>query len=161
MSLAASSLAVERAARPAIPPFTAVRFSIPAYLCAVLAGSEFSTLSFVLAAAAVWNGPALLLAAVTVAPILALIATIVFLPAALLTLRIASVWRVSSRIVFGLLSGGLSLLTAVLFGILMSWEQSSTRNAALMIVGIVAVGGFVGGIVYRWVYGFEHRKSEP
>ena len=139
--------------------FEPVRFSVPSYLCAVLAGSEFVAAAMVLLAGGGGYGISMLLATAATGLLAALMAILVFLPAALLTLRLANAWRTDRTLVYGLLSAGLSMLTSAFFLIPTDWSDHPGRNWALVVVGLVAVGGLLAGITYRWVYRLEHRKS--
>ena len=148
MALSGSQLRARRVPRG----FGRVRFSVPAYLCAALAGGE--TLSLIFFAWSVLDGapePALLLAFL-VGAVGALFMLPIMLPGTLLAVFIINRWQLDGLPYYGALgalvvagTGGLLLLPLSLS---LPWEHALT---GLPLVSALLLGGIVAGVTYRWI----------
>ena len=136
-------------------PHRVARFSIPAYLCAMLAGSE--TVAVLVAAGVIVSGGTgaflVLVVVLVVAPLAALVALPLFLPSALMTLLVVNRWQFDHPAIYGGLNAAFGAITAGLLGLL---SNSLATGMLWLVAGVV--GGFVAGVVYRWVNLHETRN---
>jgi hypothetical protein len=102
--------------------------------------------------------PAMVIVAVLVAPVAGLLALPLFLPAVLISLYLANLWKSEKPVTYGLLGGVLSGVTCLIFVIPGFRPGSEGITLAQMAPLFALIAGFAGGFTYRCVARQEMRN---